>query len=144
VNFDQAVKQGGVFRLARSPAPAMLDSYAAKTGVVVKTLSAARASDKEKFLQVVAASLSLPDHFGENWDALYDCLTDLRLAEHGELWLIDGLDGLARGEADEFSAAVSVFSDAADYWRENGKALTVLIVVQQAELATELTTLAIA
>jgi len=34
-------------------------------------------TDREQLFEAFAAQLDFPDYFGRNWDALYDCLTDL-------------------------------------------------------------------
>lgn len=61
------------------PAPAALDGRACRTRADLFT-EAARA-------------LRLPDHFGRNWDAFYDCLRDLDdpvlTVEHAEELLAD-------------------------------------------------------
>ncbi len=66
--------------LVASPADAfdalhVLDSRAAK--LVVRTLRGAKATTKASLLDEMAAALQFPPTFGENWDALADCLTDL-------------------------------------------------------------------
>jgi RNAse (barnase) inhibitor barstar len=138
MKFDQLVRQGGTFRLRHAPESAHLQSRADKAGVKLRTFSVEKATDKEKFLRSMAISLSLPEHFGDNWDAFYDCLTDLELAQGGELWLIDGMDGWARHDPEELAAAVSVFSDAAEFWRDQNQSLAVLLVIQHAALASDL------
>ena len=47
------------------------------------SLSLGDAADKEDILTEFARALDMPRWFGANWDALYDCLTDLS-------WLPDG------------------------------------------------------
>ncbi len=139
--FESALSQGGVFRMREAPDIAWFASAAARAGLETKVIDAKRASDKTRFLKLMAISLSLPAYFGENWDAFYDCLTDLAPPAHGRVWLIDGVDQLARMEPEEFAAAIGVFTDAADYWRDAAKSLTVIVVIKRADLAPELTSI---
>ena len=37
----------------------------------------AKAQSKQDVLELIAAQYTLPPHFGKNFDALYDCMTDL-------------------------------------------------------------------
>ena len=57
--------RSGVYRVAR----------AEEAGKPV--LARIRFQEKEKLLREIAAALRFPDWFGQNWDALEDCLTDL-------------------------------------------------------------------
>ena len=38
--------------------------------------------------------LSFPDYYGENWDALNDCLSDLEITDEGQIVLFRRLDNL--------------------------------------------------
>lgn len=58
--------------------PAWL-AFDGATGVdpVGTALGGADARTRDGLFDVLAAALALPGHFGRNWDALADCLTDL-------------------------------------------------------------------
>lgn len=58
-----------------------------------------------------ADALELPDYYGRNLDALYDCLTDL--AEPAEVQLCD-LDGLEAALGKRFDSLLLVLADAVD------------------------------
>lgn len=42
------------------------------------SLDGEKITDREKLHDILAAELELPDWYGRNLDALYDCLTDIR------------------------------------------------------------------
>lgn len=64
-----------------------------------------RAQSKAEFLAAVGQTLDFPDYYGQNFDALADCLLDLRL-DTVLLW--DGWAPFARADAQGFSVALSV------------------------------------
>jgi hypothetical protein len=83
---------------------------------------------KPALLEVLAAALQFPDHFGANWDALYDCLTDIDPARDPGLVIeIQGLGKFARTAPGELSIAIETLSDAARFWRERGGRFLVLL-----------------
>ena len=67
---------------------------------------------KDEFLSAVGRALSFPDHYGHNFDALADCLSDVgqSLGEgvDGTVLLWDGWGAFARSEPQSFSVALSV------------------------------------
>lgn len=95
--------------------------------------------DKTAFLRETAEALGFPEHFGYNWDAAYDCLTDLpERFETGLLLSFSDLSGFARDDPEEFAAAVGMLDDAAQYWAQSGNHLLVLIGLEQALLVSDL------
>ena len=46
--------------------------------LTVVHLDGTKITDKQSFLKEIAIALKLPDWFGHNWDALEDCLRDLK------------------------------------------------------------------
>jgi RNAse (barnase) inhibitor barstar len=65
--------------------------------------------DKGGLLAEVGRALAFPDWFGQNFDALADCLTDL--SGPGTVLLWDGWGPLARADRQAFDIAVDVFAD---------------------------------
>ena len=64
---------------------------------------------KAEFLEGLGAALALPDHYGRNFDALADCLTDVVAGDTaGTVLLWDGWGPFARAEERAFSVALSV------------------------------------
>lgn len=50
-----------------------------RAGLVCRTVRGAKMRAEQGFFDELAAALQFPDYFGENWDAVRDCLTDLDL-----------------------------------------------------------------
>jgi len=74
---------------------------------------------KDSMLKAIAAALEFPAYFGHNLDALYDCLTELKL-EPGHRYAIH-LDNLERAPAGD--AIHTVFADARESWADAGVTL---------------------
>ena len=64
--------------------------------------------DKAEFLAEVGQALDFPDYYGQNFDALADCLSDVGEHVDGTVLLWDGWGTLARAEPKAFSVALSV------------------------------------
>lgn len=68
--------------------------------------------DKQALLRRLAQGLSFPDYFGENWDALIDCLSDLSWSRAPEA-VIDHA-GIPRLSARDFKIYLESLIDAAE------------------------------
>ena len=62
---------------------------------------------KAEFLEAIGKTLDFPDYYGQNFDALADCLTDVDAGD-GTVLLWDGWGALARAEPRAFNVALSV------------------------------------
>jgi len=63
---------------------------------------------KAEFLSAVGEALGFPDHYGQNFDALADCLHDIGAGQAGVVLLWDGWSTLARSDERAFDIALSV------------------------------------
>lgn len=123
-SLQEALQNGGVYRFeAAGGAPVGRLSGPAPRHVRIHAPPTKRA-----LLDALAGILEFPPHFGGNWDALYDCLTDLGLGEGSTLVIeIGGLSRFARQAPGELAAGIETFRDAANFWRERNVYLTVLL-----------------
>jgi len=74
---------------------------------------------KEHLFKAFASALEFPAWFGQNWDALEDCLGDLswRAAE-GHVLMVLHHDRLPR---DDLGVLLDVLASSAEYWAARGK-----------------------
>jgi RNAse (barnase) inhibitor barstar len=102
----------------------------------VTTVATQKVRDKSAFLDACARALAFPPHFGQNWDAFYDCFAELGTRAGPALLLVfDDLDGFARTEPEEFEAALDALADAAESWRDSGRRLIALVGLGEPLLA---------
>ncbi|WP_299230962.1 barstar family protein [uncultured Halomonas sp.] len=119
----------GVYRLEAARIEAPVESVNEKRGAVAgvewRRLPAAPYWSREALLDGLAASLAFPDHFGRNWDAAWDCLTELGWGEERALVVL-----VPAAPADEaaMAAFVELMQDAAEHWAARGHALVTVIV----------------
>ncbi|TDB05129.1 barstar family protein [Halomonas marinisediminis] len=126
----------GVYRLEAARIEALVPSVSEKRGSAVagaewRRLPAASYWSREALLDGLAASLAFPDHFGRNWDAAWDCLTELGWGEERALVVL-----VPAAPADEaaMAAFVELMQDAAEHWAARGHAL-VTLMLSEAQVA---------
>lgn len=77
---------------------------------------------KKELLKHLAQALALPRHFGQNWDALADCLMDAQwLPPTGCVVLWVGSKAFESAAGEDFAIARDVFGEAAAFWKEHGR-----------------------
>jgi hypothetical protein len=98
--------RSGVYRAPR--AEEIMDA-ALGSGIAAARI---RYGEKSVLMKNIAAALEFPDWFGENWDALEDCLSDLSWREAaGHVLLFEQAKA-----SDDFGVLADVLRSAAEYW----------------------------
>jgi RNAse (barnase) inhibitor barstar len=87
--------------------------------------------DKAGFLARTAKALGFPAWFGQNWDALADCLTDLgwRPAS-GYVLVFEHASSLQKHEPEVFDTALAILSDVAVAWQARGATFRAFVSAQ--------------
>jgi len=90
-------------------------------------------ADKGAVLDCIARGFELPDYFGRNLDALYDCITDLKPTadadQPGFVVILKDLPDNASFDAQQRAALLDVFRDAADFFFDHDIAFRVFYSV---------------
>ena len=123
--------KGGVWFVPAPDARALV-AAAKKAGFACFHIDGKSITRKEQFLNHTATALRFPKSFGDNWDALEECLLDLESDADGYLILYDHIDGLLQAHPDQFETLVEIFRDAVASWKEDGTAFVVLLTGSKA------------
>jgi RNAse (barnase) inhibitor barstar len=76
-------------------------------------------TNKAEFLGACATALQFPSHFGHNWDALEECLTDLEwLPASGYLLLYSYPKLFAQAHPKDWKTLTEIFQSVIDEWNE--------------------------
>ncbi len=81
----------------------------------------ADAQTKQEVLEQIATQFTFPAHFGENFDALYDCMTDpLHKSgpQPGFVVVLEQIPVTAKFDKEAREQLLDIFRDAADYWAD--------------------------
>lgn len=79
----------------------------------------AHAQSKQDVLDLIAAQFTFPSHFGKNFDALYDCMTDpLHKSgpQPGFIVVLEQIPATGKFDKEAREQLLDIFRDAADYW----------------------------
>jgi RNAse (barnase) inhibitor barstar len=99
-------KPADLYRFHSSAAPVTIKKFVQKKGWRFFYLDGRRIANKQEFLTACVKSFALPAYFGNNWDALEECLHDLSPAD-GYVVLFDLADKFMQTE--DWQTAVSIF-----------------------------------
>jgi len=80
--------------------------------------------DKQSLLAGIARALEFPEYFGENWDALEECLSDMGWRDGEISLLIEHADAIPDAL---FATLREVFSQMAEQWAEEGRVCSLFL-----------------
>ena len=79
----------------------------------------AEAQSKQDVLDLIGAQFTLPSHFGKNFDALYDCMTD-PLHKSGPqpvfILVLEQIPAHVKFDKEAREQLLDIFRDTADFW----------------------------
>ena len=93
----------------------------------------AEAETKQQVLSTIAQAFQFPRHFGKNFDALADSLTDITHKagpQPGFLVVLEQLPNTQKFDKEAREILLDVFRDAADFWAERKVAFRVFYSFQ--------------
>ena len=101
-------KQGGLYFLDAGAEAKAVKKAAKSAGFDYFHIEGRNISRKEQLMNAMATALDLPPHFGQNWDALEECLNDLEAEGDGFVIHFDHMDALAAAHPSELETLVEI------------------------------------
>ena len=113
-------------------------SWKGDTATVASAASAAKfryhsadlksVANKTEMLAALAKGLALPEHFGQNWDALADSVEDEDwLGRNGCVIMLAHTGAFRKVHGVDWTTLEDIFAEASDYWRERHKPFWVFV-----------------
>jgi RNAse (barnase) inhibitor barstar len=94
---------------------ALLDDH----DIQAQVIDGAQLGGKADLLREVATALDFPSHFGHNWDALIDCLSDMSwLPARGYVLILVHAEALRSADARAHETLLEVADEVAERWHE--------------------------
>ena len=98
-----------------------LQDTATKLGHHFLYANLATAQSKQDVLDMIADQFTFPSHFGKNFDALYDCMTDpLHKSgpQPGFIVVLEHIPANGKFDKEAREQLLDIFRDTADYWAD--------------------------
>lgn len=120
--------QPDVYVFDDNHAPQELARIADERGFTLFYLDGDLTPNEDAFLRNVAVAMSFPDYYGENWNALDECIQDLSwVPAAGYVLLYDDFERFARTDPAAWMIALDVFRTAVESWLDEGIPMYVLL-----------------
>ena len=126
--------RAGIFKLARNDFAALREA-ASELGFACFFVDLSQAHNVPGFIKALRSGLNFPDWFGDNLDAVNDCLTDFSWQPApGYVIAIDGFATLAASPS-AFAAFNQVVASAVEEWRGRDIPFRVFYLIDGSSLA---------
>jgi RNAse (barnase) inhibitor barstar len=87
--------------------------------ILGRVIDASRLGTKADLLRAVATAFAFPSHYGQNFDALIDCWSDMSwLPAKGYVGIVLGAEAFRRKDPTAYETFIEVCDDVAERWRE--------------------------
>ena len=97
--------------------------------IVARVVDAAKLRSKQELLTSIAQAFDFPGHFGHNWDALLDCLSDFAwLPAQGHVCIFLHGEALQKADGATCNRFLQVAEEAAQRWRQRQAGFFKLVI----------------
>ena len=105
-----------------------IKAAAAAANLKYRTVDLHGVGGKSELMESLVKGLKLPEHFGDNWDALADSLEDSDwLGNHGMVIVVRHAAAYRKTYRVDWEMLEEILSEAAEYWQERHKPFWVFV-----------------
>jgi len=113
-------ENSGVFDITADSDREVIEKAAKQCGLDFLHIHMDNISDKKGLLERIAHALGFPEYFGENWDALHECLTDMAWnPATGYALFFSGASTFTEHRPDDMNIFREILKAAAHYWKQH-------------------------
>ncbi len=128
INILKGEIKPDVYRLVNPIAFVELENLNRDYGAKLFYLDGHDIVDRATLLQQLAKVMQFPEHFGHNWDALADCLTDLDEDEvDRQIIIIDRLDNFAIANPQQWLTFLDICKSTVKYWQDTNTPMYIML-----------------
>lgn len=98
---------------------ATLRTEALQEGYAFMCVDLGIVTEKQDLLDAFASDLEFPEYFGQNWDALSDCLMDFSWREaEGYVLVLEGTHHLEEALGEDYDILMEILEETIKFWQE--------------------------
>jgi hypothetical protein len=122
--FNLNTAAPGLYTLEQGESIATLLDVAKQSKFQVFHLEGQQIASLDGHFKALADLFQFPDYFGENWDAVADCLTDLSWEDGDRILVVySSYQSWHQGK----EVAMKVWSNAIEFWQQQGVTVSVVL-----------------
>ena len=127
---EQAAITSGLYVSTEPRSALILDLE--RLGFCVFQLDGKRIVDRSSYFQALANLFEFGSHFGQNWDALADCLTDQVWGKDDRIVVMySDYDPFATGDPEAWSIAMEIWKSSVVFWQAQGVRLSIIFQISE-------------
>ena len=127
-NTDQAATTSGLYVSTGLQSALLLDIEQSRFRLF--HLDGKRIIDRSSYFQALAHLFEFGSHFGHNWDALADCLTDCSWGENDRIVVVySDYEPFAISDPEAWAIAMEIWEASVVFWQAQGVKLSIVFQV---------------
>ena len=124
-SVEQAAITSGLYISTGPRSALMLDLE--RLGFCVFQLEGKHIVDRSGYFRALANLFEFGSHFGQNWDALVDCLTDCSWGEGDRIVVVySDYEPFAMADPEAWSIAMEIWKSSVVFWQAQGVRLSIV------------------
>jgi RNAse (barnase) inhibitor barstar len=112
-------KTPNIYQLKLDISQKNLSNFCQQNNFQLCYLDGINIKNKQEFFQGCISAFNLPEYFGNNWDACFDCLTDLSWCPaNSYLFYYQNYQNFATNSPEDWDIFLDILQEAISHWKK--------------------------